>query len=85
MNEFQFFFPNCVNQLACALLFHQKTQFKRGGLSVCLKDEDVAKEFRNLHALNEKKIFPKNTCSEEKAFPKTKKIKKMKIKNKKNS
>lgn len=43
----------------------QKTQAKRGGLSLCLKNADAAKEFRELHnrcAINNKQMPPVGTC-----------------------
>lgn len=43
----------------------QTTQAKRGGLSLCLRNADVAKEFRELHnrcAINNKQMPPLGTC-----------------------
>lgn len=48
-----------------SLFYWQKTQAKRGGLSLCLKNADVAKEFRELHnrcAINNKQMPPVGTC-----------------------
>uniref|UniRef100_K1PWH3 Cell death-related nuclease 6 n=1 Tax=Magallana gigas TaxID=29159 RepID=K1PWH3_MAGGI len=46
----------------------QRTQFKRGGLSLCLENENVAESFRNLYSEIEKKKLPRKTCPES-AFP----------------
>lgn len=65
-------------------LNREKKQFNRGGLSVCLKDEAVARKFRSLYALKiPTNNIPKNTCLEEK-IPRIKKIKKTKNSIKKN-
>lgn len=42
----------------------QRTQFKRGGLSLCLENENVAESFRNLYSEIEKKKLPRKTCPE---------------------
>lgn len=46
----------------------QETQFRRGGLSLCLYDTDVAEEFRKIYLLGEMKPPPppkrrRNTCT----------------------
>lgn len=65
-------------------LNRRETQFNRGGLSVCLKDTAVARQFRKLYALEmTPNNIPKNTCLEEK-IPRIKKIKKTKKPIKKN-
>lgn len=47
----------------------QKTQFKRGGLSLCLNDERVANAFRNFYSIGVRDPPPvthqRNTCRNE--------------------
>lgn len=51
------------------LFYQQKTQFKRGGLSLCLNDERVAAAFRNLYRRGKRNPPPvtsqRNTCRNE--------------------
>lgn len=61
----------CTFLLFCFhhLFYQQKTQFKRGGISLCLNDERVANAFRNFYSIGVRDPPPvthqTNTCRNE--------------------
>lgn len=50
------------NQKRTFFFKFQVSQFTRGGLSLCLQDNDVAQEFRNLYTRTTNVRLPKNVC-----------------------